>query len=91
MFVQVNASLFCMEPLCVVNVTTGRCEPKVAVCPPWAGGDGSVVESGPGGKAGRTTGRGGGPEPGAGEAKAEGRTVSVEAVAARRAARAEAK
>ena len=46
LFVQVNASLFCMEPLCVVNVTTGRCEPKVAVCPPWAGGDGSVVESG---------------------------------------------
>ena len=51
----------------------------------------SVVESGPGGKAGRPSGGGGGQELGAGGAEAEGRTVPVESVVARRAARAEAR
>ena len=52
LWVQTNATLFCMEPLCLRNVTSGACEhvdpknPKSAVaeyCPTWAGGDGVTV------------------------------------------------
>ena len=52
LFVQVNASLFCMEPQCLLNATSGRCaqvdpsdkhSPIAFVCPTWAGGDGTTV------------------------------------------------
>ena len=52
LWVQTNASLFCMEPLCVTNATTGACEhidpsnprsPVAMICPTWAGGDGTTV------------------------------------------------
>lgn len=40
-----NASTYCIEPLCVINVTSGQCmqpakhEPQMQYCPSWAGGD----------------------------------------------------
>lgn len=45
LWVQTNASLFCMEPQCVVNATTGQCPSgrgsnPMDMCPTWAGGDG---------------------------------------------------
>ena len=52
LFVQTNASLFCMESLCFVNVTSGHCaqldpaNPKAGTayyCPTWAGGDGTTL------------------------------------------------
>ena len=52
LFVQTNASLFCMEPQCVVNATTKACadfdpanprEGPAMYCPVWAGGDGATV------------------------------------------------
>lgn len=52
LYVQTNASLFCVEPACVVNATTGGCahvdphnprSPVAYVCPTWAGGDGTTV------------------------------------------------
>ena len=52
LFVQTNASLFCMEPQCVINATSGRCaninpaNPREGVamyCPSWAGGDNATV------------------------------------------------
>jgi hypothetical protein len=52
LFVQTNASLFCMEPQCVINATSGRCanlnpaNPRAGVamyCPSWAGGDNATV------------------------------------------------
>ena len=52
LFVQTNSSLFCMEPQCVVNATSGACEhvspsnprsPIAMYCPTWAGGDGVTV------------------------------------------------
>ena len=52
LFVQTNATLFCMEPQCVVNATSGACEhvspsnprsPIAMYCPTWAGGDGVTV------------------------------------------------
>ena len=52
LWVQTNASLFCMEPQCVINATTKGCanynpaNPKqgpAIYCPTWAGGDGATV------------------------------------------------
>jgi len=49
LWVQTNASLFCLEPTCVLNATTGACavpprrEPASYTCPTWAGGDGVTV------------------------------------------------
>ena len=43
MWAQTNASLFCSEPQCVMNATSGRCavtKPLQELCPTWAGGDG---------------------------------------------------
>ncbi len=53
LWVQTNASLFCMEPQCVVNATTGACEtidpskprsPIAEFCAPYSGGDGTTVQ-----------------------------------------------
>ena len=50
--VQTNATLFCLEPQCVLNATTGACAHIVPsnprsgyayYCPTWAGGDGVTV------------------------------------------------
>lgn len=46
LWVQTNASLFCMEAICVTNTTTGQCEKNVETCPTWAGGDNSIVPAG---------------------------------------------
>ena len=56
LWVQTNASLFCMEPQCVINQTDGRCaninpanprQGSAYYCPTWAGGDGvSIYEKG---------------------------------------------
>ena len=52
LFVQTNASLFCMEPQCVLNATSGKCaswdpaNPRGGAayyCPTWAGGDGATA------------------------------------------------
>lgn len=52
LYVQTNASLFCLESHCVVNATSGACEkidptkprsPIAEYCPSWAGGDGTTV------------------------------------------------
>jgi hypothetical protein len=52
LFVQTNATLFCMEPQCVMNATSGKCanynpanprEGSAMYCPTWAGGDGTTV------------------------------------------------
>jgi hypothetical protein len=52
LYVQTNASLFCIEPHCVVNATSGACEkinpanprsPIAQYCPSYAGGDGTTV------------------------------------------------
>jgi hypothetical protein len=52
LWVQTNASLFCLEPTCVLNATTGQCahenpaqprSPILEYCPTWAGGDGVTV------------------------------------------------
>jgi len=40
LYVQINASLFCMEPQNVLNKTTGKPIPFVKTCPTWAGGSG---------------------------------------------------
>jgi len=41
MWAQNNASLFCTEPQCILNATSGRCAvPVLEICPTWAGGDG---------------------------------------------------
>jgi len=55
LYVQTNASLFCMEPMCVINATSGNCafwdptnprKGSAYYCPTWAGGDGSTVYPG---------------------------------------------
>jgi hypothetical protein len=52
LWVQTNASLFCMEPECLPNATTKGCanydpaNPKLGpayYCPTWAGGDGATT------------------------------------------------
>ena len=52
LWVQTNASLFCLEPVCVVNQTTGGCalidpgnrhSAVATYCPEWAGGDGMTT------------------------------------------------
>lgn len=43
LYVQINASNFCMEPLPVINKTSGRGIPGTEMCPTWAGGDGKSV------------------------------------------------
>ena len=46
MWAQNNASLFCTEPQCVINATSGRCAvttPMLEFCPTWAGGDGVTL------------------------------------------------
>lgn len=48
LYVQTNASLFCMEPQCVKNTTTGNCatvgrKQVGEYCPTWAGGDSTTV------------------------------------------------
>jgi hypothetical protein len=54
LWVQTNASLFCMEPLCVTNQTDGRCaninpanprQGPAIYCPTWAGGDGVTIHA----------------------------------------------
>lgn len=46
LWIQTNASLFCMEAQCVTNATTGQCLRGLETCPTWAGGDGSVWPAG---------------------------------------------
>jgi hypothetical protein len=52
LYVQTNATLFCLEPQCVINATTKACAsfdpaaPKLGpamYCPAWAGGDGGAT------------------------------------------------
>ena len=43
LYVQTNASLFCMEPQPVLNKTNGAVIPGAEYCPTWAGGDGKTV------------------------------------------------
>lgn len=44
LWVQTNASIFCMEAQCVTNQTTGECLRNGGeICPTWAGGDGTTV------------------------------------------------
>jgi hypothetical protein len=43
LWIQTNASLFCMETQCVANATTGQCLKNQEYCPTWAGGDGTTV------------------------------------------------
>ena len=52
LYVQTNASLFCLEPQCVINATTKACasynpaNPRQGAayyCPTWAGGDGASI------------------------------------------------
>ena len=52
LWVQTNATLFCMEPQCVLNMTSKACanynpanprQGPAIYCPLWAGGDGSTV------------------------------------------------
>ena len=49
LWVQTNATLFCMEASCAINATTGRCESTPRgekpneICPGYAGGDGTTV------------------------------------------------
>jgi hypothetical protein len=54
LWVQTNASLFCMEPQCVLNQTSGKCDninpanPRQGFayyCPTYAGGDGVSIYS----------------------------------------------
>jgi hypothetical protein len=45
LYVQTNASQFCMEPIGVVNKTSGSNIPGMETCPTWAGGDGKPVVS----------------------------------------------
>ena len=48
LYVQTNASQFCMEKTGVRNETTGGDVPGLEQCPRWAGGDGKAVTSGSG-------------------------------------------
>jgi hypothetical protein len=49
MHTQTNASLFCIDPQCIINATTGGCvtpqrgQPVYQTCPTWAGGDGVTM------------------------------------------------
>lgn len=43
LWVQTNASLFCMEAVCVTNATTGECVKNQEYCPSWAGGDNTTI------------------------------------------------
>lgn len=45
LFVQTNASQFCMEVEGVENKTSGQPIPDMQTCPTWAGGDGQPVSS----------------------------------------------
>jgi hypothetical protein len=45
LYVQTNASQFCMEAMAVLNTTSGASIPGLEQCPTWAGGDGKAVSS----------------------------------------------
>ena len=45
LYVQTNASQFCMETTGVNNATSGQPIPGMQMCPEWAGGDGRPVTS----------------------------------------------
>jgi hypothetical protein len=45
LYVQTNASQFCMEVMAVLNTTSGASIPGLEQCPTWAGGDGKAVSS----------------------------------------------